>query len=81
MPPLSSLAAALDGVSGLPAIALAIVAAAFLIIIADWRSSLLMMQLLYLALAIVSLRLLPPEWAVLRILVGALIGIMWYLSA
>ena len=81
IPSLSSLAAALNAVSGLPAISVAMVAAALLIIAADWRALLLILQLLYLALAVVSMRLMPPEWAVLRMLVGALIGIMWYLSA
>lgn len=81
VPPLSTLVAALDTLAGLPAISVAVVAAALLIIVADWRAILFILQLLYLALTVVSLRLLPPEWAVLRMLVGALIGIMWYLSA
>ena len=81
VPPLSTLVAALGTLAGLPAISVAVVAAALLIIVADWRAILFILQLLYLALTVVSLRLLPPEWAVLRMLVGALIGIMWYLSA
>lgn len=81
MPPFSTLATTLDAAAGLPAIVLAIVAAALLVIIADWRASLFMMQIFYLALALASLRLLPAEWAILCLLVGALIGIMWYLSA
>lgn len=81
MPPLARLVAMLDVLAGLPAIAVAVIAAALLIIMTDWRGVVLALQLLYLALAVVSTRLLPPEWAVLRMLVGALIGIMWYLSA
>ncbi len=81
LPPLARLAAALDVMAGLPAIVLAVVAAGLLITVADWRLFILILQLFYIALALASLRMLPPEWAILRMMVGGFIGIMWFLSA
>ncbi|MER2598377.1 MAG: hypothetical protein ABTQ73_02540 [Caldilineales bacterium] len=47
----------------------------------DWRLVLAAFMAIYLALALYTARLLPPQWALLRVVVGGLAGVMWYLSA
>lgn len=81
LPSLTELLARLEPISGYPAVAAAVIASALMLIVADWRLFLFLMELLYLALTLVSTRLLPPEWALLNLVIGGLIGIMWYLSA
>ena len=55
--------------------------AALLVILADWRLSLLAFAAQSVLLALLSTRLLPIEWAVLRMLVGGLIAVIWFISA
>lgn len=81
LPSLAELVAKLDPLAGFPAVAAACIAAALLLIVADWRLFLFLLEWLYVALALISTRLLPPEWALLNLVVGGLIGIMWYLTA
>lgn len=81
LPSLAELVARLDPISGYPAVAGAVIATVLLLIVADWRWFLFALELLYVALALISTRLLPPEWALLNLIVGGLIGIMWYLTA
>lgn len=81
LPTLTELIAKLEPISGFPAVAVAVVAAALLLIVADWRLFLFVLEALYVALALISTRLLPAEWALINLVIGGLIGIMWYLSA
>ncbi len=81
VPSLTELVARLNPISGYPAVAAAVAASALILIVADWRLFLFLLQLLYVSLALISTRLLPPEWALLNLVIGGLIGIMWYLSA
>lgn len=81
LPTLAELVARLDPISGYPAVALAVTVSALMLIVADWRLYLFLLELLYVALTLISMRLLPPEWALLNLVIGGLIGIMWYLSA
>lgn len=55
--------------------------AALLVILTDWRLSLLAFALQALLLALLNTRLLPQGFALLRMLVGGLVALMWYLSA
>lgn len=47
----------------------------------DWRLVLAALMVLYIGLALITATFLPPEWALLRVVVGGLVAIMWYLSA
>ena len=47
----------------------------------DWRLVLTALMAMYIGLALIAASYLPPEWALLRVVVGGLIAIMWYLSA
>lgn len=47
----------------------------------DWRLVLAAFMMSYLALALFTARLLPSQWALLRVVVGGLAGVIWYLSA
>lgn len=47
----------------------------------DWRLVLAALMALYIGLALVTATVLPPQWALLRVVVGGLVAIMWYLSA
>lgn len=47
----------------------------------DWRLVLMAFMVVYLSLALLTASLLPPEWALLRVVVGGLAAIIWYVSA
>lgn len=47
----------------------------------DWRLVLAAFMIVYLGLAVLTARLLPPEWALLRVVVGGLAAVIWFLSA
>lgn len=47
----------------------------------DWRLVLAAMMTIYIGLALITATFLPAEWALLRVVVGGLVAIMWYLSA
>ena len=47
----------------------------------DWRLVLLAFTLVYLGLALLTARVLPAQWALLRVVVGGLAAVIWYLSA
>lgn len=81
LPTLTELVARLEPISGYPAVAAAVIASALMLIVADWRFFLFLLEVLYVALTLISTRLLPPEWALLNLVIGGLVGIMWYLSA
>jgi len=52
-----------------------------IVVVGDWRISLLAFGLQSVLLALLSMRLLPFEWAVLRMLVGGLVALLWFISA
>lgn len=69
------------GLAGTPAL-LAITLCAMVAIAAlDWRLVLAAFMLLYFGLALLTANWLPPQWALLRVIVGGLAAIIWYLSA
>lgn len=47
----------------------------------DWRLVLAALMLVYFGLAVLTASLLPPQWALLRVIVGGLAAVIWYLSA
>ncbi|MEZ4770274.1 MAG: hypothetical protein R2844_17830 [Caldilineales bacterium] len=66
---------------GIPVTLLIGVCAIVLVSARDWRLVLTALMALYAGLALLTATYLPPEWALLRVVVGGLIAIMWYLSA
>ena len=52
-----------------------------IVVVGDWRFSLLAFGLQSVLLALLNMRLLPFEWAVLRMLVGGLVALLWFISA
>jgi len=55
--------------------------AALIVILADWRLSLLAFAVQAVLLTALSTRLLPFPWAALRMLVGGLVAVLWFISA
>lgn len=66
---------------GVPVTLVIGVCAIVLVAARDWRLVLATLMALYIGLALLTASYLPPEWALLRVVVGGLIAIMWYLSA
>jgi hypothetical protein len=52
-----------------------------IVVIGDWRFSLMAFGLQSVLLALLNMRLLPFEWAALRMLVGGLVALLWFISA
>ena len=55
--------------------------AALMVVLADWRLALLAFAAQSVLLTLLSMRLLPFEWAVLRMLLGGLVAVLWFMSA
>lgn len=67
--------------TGLPAVVIACVCSFVAVCARDWRLAIAAFMGLYLSLALLATTLLPPEWALLLVIVGGLVAIIWYLSA
>ncbi|MCD6289921.1 MAG: hypothetical protein J7M34_05405 [Anaerolineae bacterium] len=83
-PPLLSpehILASLNGVNGLPGIIGLLLLTALMLVITDWRFTVLGIGLQSVLLAILATRHSPVEWALLRAVTGGLVAIMWFLSA
>ncbi len=65
----------------LPAVVLAVSGAALIVIPQDWRIVLFGYGLLSTMLALLLVKVVPPEWALLQAVAGGLIAVMLYLSA
>ena len=76
----SDFAQAISPIAGLPAVALVVLASILLIVVSSWRGFLLAFAGLYVVLALASTRLLPVEWAFLRLLVGGVVSLIWYIA-
>lgn len=70
-----------EGLSGTPLLLLITLAAMLAVAARDWRLVLAAFMVVYLGLALLTAGLLPPEWALLRVIVGGLAAVIWYLSA
>lgn len=84
IPPLPPLEQTLQEAATLagPSAIVAICACAAIIVAArDWRIVLGGFMIIYVGLALITSGLLPPEWALLRVIVGGLVAIIWFISA
>lgn len=81
LPPLQDLLDQVSALTGMPAV-ITVALCAFLIVAArDWRIVVAAFMLLSIALSLLTSTVLPPEWALLRVIAGGLVAIIWYLSA
>lgn len=84
IPPLPTSEEALQaasGLMGLPAVVTACLCAFLIVAVCDWRLLLLALTGLYGALALLIATVQPAQWALLRLIVGGLVAIVWYLAA
>ena len=65
----------------LPAVLLAGIAAAVIVIVRDWRLVLFGYILFSTMLALLLSQIIPTEWALLQVIVGGLVSVMLFLSA
>ena len=80
LPPLNQLAQQVQSLTNTPAL-YAVGMGAFVAVAArDWRLVLGGFMTLSIGSAVLTSTLLPPEWALVRVIVGGLVAIMWYLS-
>jgi hypothetical protein len=80
-PPLEELVRQSSDLAGLPAVIAVSLAAMVVVAARDWRLVVAAFMAIYLGCALLTMTLLPPEWALLRVIVGGLVAVMWYLSA
>jgi len=81
LPPLNQLVQQVQSLTSTPAL-YAVGIGAFVVVAArDWRLVLGGFTAITLGSALLTTTLLPPEWALVRVIVGGLVAIMWYLSA
>ena len=78
---ITSLFRQLGSLFGLPAVFLAGLAAAVIVIARDWRLTVLSYALLSALLSLLLTRVVPAEWAMLQLLVGVLIALMLITTA
>jgi hypothetical protein len=78
---LSDLFRQLSLLIGLPAVVLAGIGAAIVIIVRDWRAVLFGYALMSVMLALLLSRLIPAEWALQQAVAGGLVAVMLFLSA
>lgn len=81
LPTVEEVLVQLSPVAGLPALLLAALCVFVMVTLRDWRAVVAAFMGLSICLALLIARVLPPEWALLRVIVGGMIAIMWYLSA
>jgi hypothetical protein len=80
-PSLETLFQQADSLAGAPVL-LAITLGVIVAVAArDWRLVLAVLMVVYTGLALLTASLLPPQWALLRVVVGGLAAVIWYLSA
>ncbi len=73
--------AQLAHLSGIPVVIGLVITASIIAIVRDWRFGLWALLVQYMLLGVLHLRMLPPELALIKMLVGALICPMIYWSA
>jgi len=81
LPWLNHLIAPLAFLNGLAGVILLALLTGLMAIIADWRVIVAGIILQSIILTVFATRFLPPEWAFLRLMIGTLIAMMWFLSA
>ena len=81
MPTLPDVLAKLSFLTTTPAIVGLIVTASLIVIISDWRFSLGALSVQYVLVGLLLTRLIQPQVAVIKVLIGALVCIILYLTA
>jgi uncharacterized MnhB-related membrane protein len=81
MPTLPDVLARLSFLTTTPAIVGLIVSASLLVIISDWRFSLAALSVQYVLAGLLLTRLIRPQVAVIKVLIGALVCVVLYLTA
>jgi hypothetical protein len=80
-PSLESLFQQTDRLAGTPVLLAVTLGVIVAMAARDWRLVLAMLMVVYAGLAVLTASLLPPQWALLRVIVGGLAAVIWYLSA
>lgn len=80
-PPLNEMLQQVQGLTGTPAMYAVGIGALAAVAARDWRLVLVGFMAVTIGSAAVTSTLLPVEWALLRVIVGGLVAILWYLSA
>jgi hypothetical protein len=80
-PTIEQLVQQIEPLLGLPVVILASACAFFIVAARDWRIVLSAYMALSVSLALLATTVSPAPWALLRVIVGGLIAILWYLSA
>ena len=81
MPTLPDVLAKLSFLTTTPAIVGLIVTASLIVIISDWRFSLAALSVQYVLVGLLLTRLIQPQVAVIKVLIGALVCVVLYLTA
>ena len=81
MPTLPDVLAQLSFLTTTPAIVGLIVTASLIVIISDWRFSLAALSVQYVLVGLLLTRLIQPQVAVIKVLIGALVCVVLYLTA
>jgi hypothetical protein len=80
-PSLETLFQQTDRLTGTPVLVAITLGVIIAVAARDWRLVLAMLMVVYAGLALLTASLLPPQWALLRVVVGGLAAVIWYLSA
>lgn len=80
-PSLETLFQQADRLAGTPVLLAITLGVIVVVAVRDWRLVLVALMAVYTGLALLTAGLLPPQWALLRVVVGGLAAVMWYLSA
>jgi len=81
MPTLPDVLAKLSFLTTTPAIIGLVITASLIVIISDWRFSLAALSVQYVLVGLLLTRLIQPQVAVIKVLIGALVCIVLYLTA
>ncbi len=81
MPTLTDVLAQLSFLMTTPAIVGLVVTASLIVVVSDWRFSLAALSVQYVLVGLLLTRLIQPQVAVIKVLIGALVCVVLYLTA
>ncbi len=81
MPTLLDVLAKFSFLTTTPAIVGLVITASFIVVISDWRFSLAALSVQYVLVGLLLTRLIQPQVAVIKVLIGALVCVVLYLTA
>ena len=81
MPTLSDVLAKLSFLMTTPAVVGLVITAGLIVVVRDWRFSLAALSLQYVLVGLLLTRLIQPQVAVIKVLIGALVCVILYLTA